>query len=332
MYKIPLAEIKAKLDQSGKITPVDLELRIKEKINELSGLITEEGAAHIIANELGVELFTAQTSQLKIKELYAGMRNVSTFGRVLRKFELREFAKEDRTGKVASLMLGDETDTIRLVFWNDQVGEWEKINENEILLVEDVLVRENRANKEIHINDRSKIKINPPGMEVGEIKLRTSFTPFERKKIGELQDGQEGVEVLATIVQVFDPRFFSICSQCGKKIQESESGYNCVEHGQVQPTTSYVLNVTLDDGNGTIRGVFWKNQANHLIGKTEEEMALYRENMAAFESLKTDLLGEQFKLKGRVKKNEYFDRLEFMAQLVEKANPEEELARLEKSH
>ncbi len=327
MYKIPLADIKAKLTQSGKITPADLDIKMKEKINELSGLITEEGAAHIIANEFGIELFNAQSTQLKIKEIYAGMRNISTFGKVMRKFEIREFAKEDRTGKVASLMLADETGTIRVVFWNNQVEEWEKLKENDVIVVEDVFVRENRENKEIHINDKSKITVSMADISVVKIQ---SQAPFERKNIAQLQPGQEGVEVMVTIVQVFDPHFFSICSACGKKVQQTESGYNCVDHGTVQPSISYVLNATLDDGTSTIRGVFFRNQANHLIGKTEEEMAHYRENMAAFEHVKTDLLGEQFKVKGRVKRNDYFDRLEFNAQIVEKANPEEELARLEK--
>jgi hypothetical protein len=43
-------------------------------------------------------------------------------------------------------------------------------------------------------------------------------------------------------------------------------------------------------------------------------------------------LGEQFKLTGRVKRNEMFDRLELSVQLVEKGNAQEEIARLEKSN
>ena len=46
--------------------------------------------------------------------------------------------------------------------------------------------------------------------------------------------------------------------------------------------------------------------------------------------MKTDLLGEQLKLLGQVKKNEMFSRLEFSVQIVSRAKPEEELARLEK--
>src|SRR3989338_6493608 len=99
MYKIPLAEIKQKIVDSKKLSSEDLDLRIKSKINELAGLISEEGSATIIANELGIELFSQKVSKLKIKELYAGMRNVGTLGKVMRVFEVREFAKGEKKGK-----------------------------------------------------------------------------------------------------------------------------------------------------------------------------------------------------------------------------------------
>src|SRR3989339_2185984 len=111
MFKIPLAEIKEKIVSSGKLTLQDLDVKIKKKINDLSGLISEEGAAHIIANELGIELFSSNQEKLKIKSIYAGMRSIATLGKVMRKFEVREFAKEKTVGKVASLILGDETGT-----------------------------------------------------------------------------------------------------------------------------------------------------------------------------------------------------------------------------
>ena len=54
-------------------------------------------------------------------------------------------------------------------------------------------------------------------------------------------------------------------------------------------------------------------------------------DLTKFEDVKTDLLGEQIVLSGRVKKNEMFDRLEFFVQQVKKAKPEDEITKLEKS-
>ncbi len=325
MYKVPLSDIKEKVLAAGKLTDEQFDARIKEKINELSGLISEEGAAHIIANELGVQLFV-QEGKLKIKEIYSGMRNVTTVGKVVRKFDVREFAKDDRTGKVCSLIVGDETGTIRVVFWNEQVDKLTGLNEEDVIEIKEAYVRENNGNKEIHLGNNGEIVINPEGVSISSVRQSTSY---ERKKISELQDGQDGAEVMGTVVQVFDPRFFKLCPDCNKRVTESEGKFQCLEHGGVQPVLSYVLNLILDDGSGTIRGVFWKNQTLHLLGKSEEEMKTFKDDAAKFETVKTDLLGEQFKVMGRVKKNEMFERLEFNAQIVEKAKPADEIKRME---
>ncbi len=326
MYKIPLPDIKEKLVKSGKISSQELEEKIKVKINDLSGLISEEGAAHIIANELGVELLVQGKEKLKIKEIYPGMRGISVTGKIVRKYDIREFTKGESTGKVCSLVVGDETGTIRAVFWNDDVIKIKDVQENDILSLKQVSVRDNKGNIELHFNEQSKILINPEGETVNTIRQSASY---QRKKIEELKEGEEGAEILGTIVQVFDPRFFTVCSTCSKRAVESNGVFQCSEHGTVQPMLSYVLNAMVDDGSGVIRSVFWKNQTHHLLSFSEEKMALFKENLSAFEEVKTDLLGEQFRMIGRVKKNDMFDRLEFSVQIVEKANPEEELARLQ---
>ncbi len=319
MYKVPLADLKQKIIESSKLSPTDLENKIKEKINELSGLISEEGAAHIIANELGVSIVNTQNENLKIREIYAGMRNVGCVGKIVRKFDLREFAKGDSTGKVCSLVLGDETGTIRLVFWNDQTSLAEGVKEGDILQIKDGFVRENNNNREIHVNEQTEVVCNPDGIKIDSV--RESTRNFARTTIDKLQGDEQDVELLGTIVQIFDPRFFAVHPETGRRIREGED---------VTPVDSYVLNATIDDGTGSIRAVFWKEQTNSLLNKKDEEMVTFKENPASFEDVKTDLLGEQCKLRGKVKKNDMFDRLEFSVSFVEKADVQEEIARIEK--
>lgn len=326
MYKIPLPDIKQKILASGKLSAEQLERKIKEKINELSGLISEEGAGHIIANELGVELVSLSSKRLKIKEVYAGMRNITAVGKVVRKFEAREFLKDNRSGKVCSLIFGDETGTIRVVFWNEQVDLLRKVSEGDILLVKDAYVKENNNNPEIHLGNQGSIAVNPEGESISIVHEGTSF---QRKKIEELRDG-EGAEIVGTAVQIFDPRFFYVCPNCHKRVTEAQGVFQCAEHAEVKPVASYVMNLVLDDGTGTIRAVLWKNQTNNLLGKTEDDMVLYKDNAARFEEIKNELLGEQLKLLGQVKKNDMFSRLELSVQMVFRANPEEELALMEK--
>ena len=135
-----------------------------------------------------------------------------------------------------------------------------------------------------------------------------------------MEGSEEGVELFGTVVQLFDPRFFNVHPETGKRIyDDDDSG--------VEPALSYVMNLILDDGTGTIRCVFWKNQVNNLLGCDEARMGGYKEDLSTFEDEKTDMLGEQLVLRGRVKHNEMFDRLEFSVQFVEKADPEKEIVK-----
>lgn len=327
MFKVPLAEIKQKILASGKLKSEELELKLKAKINELSGLISEEGAAHIIANELGVEIVSTTQKKLKIKEIYSGMRNITTVGKVVRKFEVREFAKDGRSGKVCSVILGDETGTIRTVFWNEQADLLKNVHEGDVLLVKDGYVKENNNGREVHLGSHGSLEVNPEGEKIATVRESAAY---ERRKINELHDGDGSAEIVGTVVQVFDPRFFNVCPECSKKVTEAMGSFSCNTHGNVKPALSYVMNVVVDDGSGNIRSVLWKNQTTHLLEKNEEQMSVYKNNIAAFEEVKTDLLGEQLKLLGQVKKNDLFSRLEFNVQIVSRAKPEEELARLEK--
>ncbi|MBT4651460.1 hypothetical protein HOC13_02955 [Candidatus Woesearchaeota archaeon] len=328
MFKIPINELKQKIVQSGKITEDSLDEKIKNKINELSGLISEEGAAHIIANELGIVIVPAEGERLKINKIYVGMRGVEALGKVVRVFGLREFQKGDSTGKVASIVIGDESGTIRVVGWGEKAEVVGGLNEGDTILIKSGYVKENRDQKEVHLNDKSQVDVNPAGEVVEGVRQGPSY---DRKKISELGIDEEG-ELMTTVVQVFDPRFFTVCPECNKRVQERDGGFHCHEHNEVKPVVSYVLNLVLDDGSGTIRAVFWKSQIESLLGKSEAEVASFKDNLAAFEDIKTDLLGEQFKLLGKAKKNDMFDRLEFNVQRVFKADAEEEIKKVEENN
>ena len=326
MFKIPLDELKDKIKQDSSLAVEELDQKIKDKINELSGLISEEGAAHIIANELGIKVAETE-GRMKVKNIYAGMKQVEVLGKVTQKFPVREFDKNGRQGKIGAFMIGDDTGSIRIACWNDQADILNELKEEDVVLIDSGYAKENNFNQvELHLNDRSSVSINPEGETIGAVKQQS--TQRERKKIDVLREGDLGVELMGTVVQVFDPRYFNVCPECSKRVDEREDGFYCQEHTKVEAVNSYVLNLVLDDGTGTIRGVFWKNQTNNLLGKTEEEMVKFKDNLGLFEDIKTELLGEQFKILGRVNRNEMFDRLEFSAQMVEKAKPEDELNNL----
>jgi len=326
MIKIPYEEIILKINEKSNIPVSEIEDRVDKKLKQLSGLISREGAAHIIANELGVKIFEPLSGKLQIKNILSGMRDVETVGKVLQVYDTREFLKGDALSKVASMLIGDETGTIRVVMWGSQADNASKIGQNPIVKIIGGYVRENNGRKEIHLNDRSQLLINPKDEKIN-FSVEVSGS---RKEIKNLNEDDIDVELLGTIVQVFDIKFYEICPRCSKRAKPSADLFECSEHGNVIPGYAYVLNSILDDGTETIRCVFFRNQLDRLLNMTQEQLLKFRQEPADFEAVKNELVGTMVKLNGRVNKNSLFNRLEFVVNYVDtNPNPEEELKRLE---
>ncbi|MBI2647087.1 hypothetical protein HYW99_01300 [Candidatus Woesearchaeota archaeon] len=327
MIKIPYEEIILKINENTKIPINELEERIDKKLKQLSGLISKEGAAHIIANELGVKIFEPLIGRLQIKNILSGMRDVEVIGKVLQIYETREFSNENKSGKVASIIIGDETGIIRVVLWGSQADNINNLGQGIIVKVVGGYVRENNGKKEIHLNDKSKLINNPKGEVIKEI---AELVEGNRKSIKDLNENDNEIELLGTLVQIFDIKFFEICPRCGKRAKLSTDLYICNEHGNVIPSYAYVLNGVIDDGTETIRCVFFRNHVEKLLKMAQEQVMRFKNEPAEFEAVKNELLGTMVKLNGRVNKNSLFDRLEFIVNHVDpNPSPEEELKRLE---
>ena len=328
MLKIPYEEIIVKIKEQTGLSEVEIAEKIQTKLSQLAGLISKEGAAHIIANELGIKLIE---NTGKIKGIYPGLRSISILGRIQVVYPTKNFQRQDgSTGNVGSFQVADETGSLRMVCWNDQTKIIETLTLGTIVRVQNVSVRENKGFPEAHLSEQSKVILNPPGEFVAEVSLRAQPSSIQRKSIKDLQENDTNVELLGTIVQVFNPTFYETCPQCTKRIKADTAGnYTCETHGQLLPDYAYVLNVYLDDGTDTIRCVFFREQAQSLLNKKKEDLLQYRTQPEQFESLKTELLGTIVKLAGKTKMNTYMNRLEFNVNSVQtNPDPQEELNRL----
>ncbi|MFH1770442.1 MAG: OB-fold nucleic acid binding domain-containing protein [archaeon] len=326
MINIPLADIKSKIKEQSSLSEEDINNKIKKKLTDLSGLISEEGAAHIIANELGIKLVVASGpgEKLQVKNVLAGMKNIEINGKVTRKYELKEFQTEKRSGKLASFMIADETGFIRVVLWNDQTDNFEKLKEGDVVTLQGGYVRDNNGRKEIHLSNNGKMNINPKGISIEA----ADNTPTS-KKLSELQEGDQNVEVLATIVQVFDIRFFEIDPATGRRATERDGKFYAGDKEVPTIDYAYVMNLFIDDGTENIRTVLWKNQIQNLLGLDHEGVLKFKAKPADFEPIKTELLGTIIKVVGRTNKNEAFDRLELVANMIYKdVDPEKEIKKL----
>ncbi len=332
MIRIPYDEMLQRIEEKTKLSRAQIEEKIGAKLTQLSGLISKEGAAHIVANELGIKLLE---NSGKIKDIYAGMRSVEFSAKVQTVYPVNTFARQDGTsGKVASCMVADETGMTRLVGWGEQAEVLGKLEPGTVIKVSGGMAKDNnRGYSEIHVNEKSYVVVNPPGVVLGEVKQMGQRAAAVRKEIKALQENDENVEILGTIVQIYDPKFFEICPTCNGRARESEPGsgvFNCEKHGAVKQEYAFVMNVFVDDGTENIRCVLFRQQAERLLNKTIEQILPFRQAPEQFEAVKTELLGQIVKFAGRTKKNTFFDRLEFNVQMVfPNPNPQEELARMQ---
>ena len=320
MMGLNYEDIVRRIKEEKGLSDEEIKLRVKEKLNKLSGLISHEGAAHIVANELGLDLLESiKKTGLKINRLMSGMHGVGVLGKVLRSYGVREWTKEDKKGQVGSFLIADDTGMLRVVLWDTHhIKEMENgLKEGAVVRVKNGYVKDNNGFRELHLGNQAQLIVNPAGETVEVNGFSKEINDFRKKKISELVGNEFNIGVVGTIVQVFEPKFFDACPECGKKMIEN----NCNEHGKVASKVSPVLNFFLDDGTGNIRTVVFRDLVNELLGVNEEEIIKIKSDINKFEEYKNRLLGKQLLIVGKVNKNEMFSRIELVANKIEEVDP-----------
>lgn len=315
-------DIIARIKEEKGLSDEEINSKIKQKLTQLSDLISKQGAAHIIANELGINLFDGSAA-FKINKLATGMRNVGIVGKVVKLYGVNEFKNEKRQGKVASVLLGDDSGVIRLVLWDEghiKLIEKGEIKEETVVKLRNCYVRENNGYKEIHLSNLGQIELSDEKIEVKAI---GEVSAGAKKEIKDLTEGDVNVSVLGTVVQVFEPKFFAVCTNCNKKVLPDGDKFRCEQHGIVTPDYGSVLNFFFDDGSGNIRCVAFRDQVCNFLGLDKEKVLEFKDNIASFEEVKGGIMGKQIKVIGRVVKNTMFDRVEMIANHIEEVKPEE---------
>jgi len=93
----------------------EIDRRVEGKRAKLSGLVSKEGAAQIVAAEQGINF---DKERLKISELAQGMKRANVLGKVIEVLPVREYDKNGRQGKIGKLKIADESSTALVVFWD----------------------------------------------------------------------------------------------------------------------------------------------------------------------------------------------------------------------
>jgi len=302
-----------KIAQVSGETKEEISRRVEAKRAKLAGLISPEGAAQIVAAELGINF---DNEKLKINELLPGMRKVNVVGKVINLFPVRTFTtKKGDEGKVANLFLADETSNVKVVLWDmGHIGLIEKgeIVQDKVVEIANGSMRDN----EIHLGSFSELKLSDEVL----IDVKTEKVVRE-KDISDFRVG-ENLSVRAFIVQTFEPKFFYVCPECRKKATQETDGFICAEHGKVSAEKRALITIVLDDGTETMRAVLFHENLPK-IGLTELE------NPERLINQREDLLGKEMIFSGNVRNNKFFNNNEFVIEDVVETNLDELIGKLE---
>lgn len=311
-----LEQIVEKIVSVTQQTKEDVNKKILEKQRELSMLVSVEGAAYIAAKELGLDLMERTHHRLEIKNIVAGMRSLNLTATVIKTLPVREFERNGKKSRVASIMLADASGTTRLSLWDEQTDLLQQIKENTVVEIKGGYTREdNRGGIEIRLGRQGTIKQTEQAPLKIEIKT-------ENVSVSAMKEGGT-YEARAALLHVFESNpFYEVCPQCGSRVKMPE--FKCAEHGLVRPAYAMVVSGVMDDGTANMRVVFFRESAEKIIGMKTAEALAKKDKL--FESIGS--LGREFVFAGRVRKNQLFERLEFITQDVRQTNPKEEAAKL----
>lgn len=315
------AEIIKKISFASGLSEEDILQKIEEKRNVHTNL-SSDGAAYLVAKDIGISLVEQQ--RLKLENVVIGMQNVDVIGKITRIFPVREFKTDKSQGKVANVILADETDSVRLSLWNEETDKLEGLEEGDVLRIRGYVKEDNMGQPEIRLGRHGSLAKSEEKLE-GVAAKRS----VDRATISELREGAYK-EIRAPFVQVFESNiFYEVCPECKSRLKE-DNDYKCEEHGTVEKEYGMVITGIIDDGTGNMRAVMFNEVAEKVLGMNRKEAKeLFDRKKKISAVLESVPLGKEFLFTGRVRRNNFFDRTEFSVSDVKNVDVKKEIEILE---
>jgi replication factor A1 len=211
-------------DTETDVSEAEFREAVEQKVEQMEGLADEETAAMIIAHEL------ADSEVETVADIEPAMDEVKFIAKVISVGELRTFERDDGEGRVINVEAADETDTVRLTFWDERA--------------------EAVASGELETGDVLRIKGRPKdgysGLEVSvdqtepEDDVEIDATPGDDATIDGLTLGQSDVTLRGLVLDTDTVRTF-----------DRDDG-----------SEGRVSNLTVGDETGRIRVTLWDERAD----------------------------------------------------------------------
>jgi Single-stranded DNA-binding replication protein A (RPA), large (70 kD) subunit and related ssDNA-binding proteins len=177
------------------------------------------------------EKVEARIDSKKIEDIKNGMGDLNIRGRILDISDTRTFNKKDGSaGKVANIMIGDETGKIRVTLWDETADLTKELQIDDSVEIINGYARENNFNQQVE-------------MQIGN-----------RSTIRKIEDEVEFKEDFTSIADIVPGESYSISGQV--------SGLGEIrEFDRDDGTVNMVSNIYVSDDTGRIRIALWGDHA-----------------------------------------------------------------------
>ncbi|MBN2110324.1 MAG: replication factor A [Methanosarcinaceae archaeon] len=218
-----LIEIYSKL--GGIISQEEFQKKVDEKVDQMSGLCDMRTAAMLVAHDLGVN--ETETSAQKISDINAESGNVRFIAKVMSVFPAKEFNRNDGTvGRVANLIVADETGSVRLTLWDDK-ADLVRTGDIEIGQTFQIsgYVKEGYSGLEVNIGNNGILCESDEKIEAS----------IATTKVEDVKNGMGDLNLKGRVLDISEVRTFN----------------------RKDGSTGMVANITIGDDTGKIRVTLW---------------------------------------------------------------------------
>ncbi len=256
----------------------------------------------------------------KINNLKGGMNGVNLYGRILRKFPVKEFNSNEKKGKLCNFQFGDETTLLRATAWNEKADEIIKLNDGSVVEIKNAYTKNGMYGIELHLGYNAIIKNSDKEMPST---IEIMKENIDKKTINNISEN-ENVIITGKIINILDGKlFFLICEKCGKKIEQTETGNICEKCGEVKGKVNPVININIEDDTAGIKLVLFGKDALSAIKMNQEDFENKLNEKSTekiINELNEKLNGTKIEIFGYSKINTYSNENEFRVKEVVKVN------------
>lgn len=322
-------ELMQKVVEASELDEDELEENVEEKMDEFEGLVSEEGAIHLVAKEHGVDLSESVDEDLEIENIVPEMRKVVLKARILNISDKNTFERDgdEDEGQVQNMLLGDGNDTIRVTLWDEQTEIAENVDEGDVIEITGAYtVEDDRGNAELRLGDSAQVKLVDD--DEHDIPEMESEEEAAEVPISDISSEGSSFKVNGMVMTVYTSNpFYRVDPDSGDTVREEDGKYVTDSGEEVEePVGRLALPAVIDDGTENIRAVFFGDQARELLDLTEEEEEDMDED--AVEEAAEEIKGKELEIQGRTRYNDYFGALEILVNEMNHTTTEEEIEKM----